>query len=121
MVIGMIHGRVYVTIVLTHITALKRRSFCRSPTPRICVALSLSTSPENAFFNLRMKKQDRTIMVASAQHCALEKTSDYVAYLSNTQTAVPLSASASFACHRTKASCRKTDMQSEDVAFTLCP
>lgn len=55
---------------LVQITALKWRSFCRSPAPRNRVALALSTSPENAFFNLRMKKQDRTIMVAGAQHCA---------------------------------------------------
>ena len=49
-------------------------------------------------------------MVAGAQHCALEKTSTYVANLSDIQTVVPLSASVSFACHRTKASYRKTDM-----------
>ncbi len=56
---------------LVQITALKWRSFCRSPNatqPRSVGSLHKPT--ENAFFNLRMKIQDRTIMVAGAQHCA---------------------------------------------------
>ena len=108
MVIGMIHGMLNVTVFSnTHHRPKKAfvLPFPNATQPRSVGSLHKPT--ENAFFNLRMKIQDRTIMVAGAQHCALEKTSTYVANLSNTQTTVPLSTSASFACHRTKASCRK--------------